>query len=57
MPGGVLVSRIIAATDMAAREAETQVHPLVSRREALLTASPARRHVLNVAQMFATLGE
>jgi hypothetical protein len=51
------VPRIFAAADVATGQTNAKLGPLRSKREALLTASSARRHPLDVAQMFATLAE
>jgi hypothetical protein len=51
------VLRIFAASDMATRQTDAKLGPLRSKREALLAAAPARRNLLDAAQMFARLGE
>ena len=45
----VPILRIIAAADVAALEAEPQVHPLVAARQTLL--APVRRFRLDVANL------
>ena len=50
MGGGVAVGRVVAASDLAARLAETEVHPLVfAGRQAVLTTvgtKGGRRQIL-----------
>src|SRR2546427_4562936 len=38
MPGGVLILRIVTATDMSTGETEAQVHPGITRFQTILTA-------------------
>ena len=42
MPSGVLVLRRVAAANMAARQAETQMHPAISGFQTVLTSIGAR---------------
>src|SRR5512145_759573 len=44
---GVAIGRAVATTDMAAGQAETEMHPRRSAFQALLTARRAGSHVLN----------
>src|SRR5215213_47821 len=53
--GGVLVRRIVAAADMTAGAADSQMQPLASAFQALLAAERARRDRLNAGDMAAAL--
>jgi hypothetical protein len=53
--GGVLVFRRVAATDMAALQAQAQVHPTVTHFQALFASPGVRSDWFNVIQMFAGL--
>ena len=52
MLGSVFVLRGIAAADVAAVHAQTQMHPLVAGFQALFTASGVRNHTLDLSEMF-----
>jgi hypothetical protein len=49
---GVLVLRAIAAADMAAHLAETQVHPRIARLQTVFTPLCARRDLAYLGKMF-----
>jgi hypothetical protein len=51
MPGGVLIFRIVTATDMSAGETEAQVYPRIPNSQAILTPIGARRDVLYLIKM------
>jgi hypothetical protein len=53
MFGGVLVLRRIAAADVAADSADSQVNPRVAHLEAFLTAMSSRLDVAHLAEMCA----
>jgi hypothetical protein len=55
MPGGVLILRIVTATDMSAGETETQVHPGISNFQTVLTPIGARCDVLYLIKMRASI--
>lgn len=52
----VCVLRILAASDVTARQTNAKLVPLYSEREAFLTAVRRRRYWPNLVYMFATLG-
>jgi len=52
----VRVLRILAAPHVAARQAYPKLGPLRAEREAFLTATRRRRHLPNLAYMFAMFG-
>src|SRR3989442_14449661 len=45
MPGGVLILRIVTATDMSTGETEAQVHPRITQSQTVLTSIGARRNL------------
>ena len=45
MPGGVLILRIVTATDMSTDETEAQMHPGITRFQTVLTSIGTRRDV------------
>jgi hypothetical protein len=49
--GGMPVLRIIAAADMAANQAHTQVHPGITGFQAIFTALCTGRNILDLVQM------
>lgn len=51
MTRGVLVRRRVAATDVTAGHAQTQMLPLVADAQAILTTAGARRNVLDLIKM------
>jgi hypothetical protein len=51
MPGGVLVLRIVTATDMSTGEAEAQVHPGITHFQAFLAPIGARRDVTYLVEV------
>src|SRR5689334_6513512 len=51
--GGVPILRVVAAADMAADQALTQVDPGVAHLQALLATVATRRHVANLIQVSA----
>lgn len=53
--GGVLVFRRVAATDMAALQAQAQVHPTVTHFQAFFASPGVRSDWFNVIHMFAGL--
>ncbi len=53
MGGGVMVRRSVTATDMAARQAEPEMEPLVSGAQAVLATSPGGRHIPGHGEMAA----
>jgi hypothetical protein len=53
MLGGVLVLRRIAAPDVAANEAQAQMHPGVAHLQALLATVGVRLHVFDLVEMCA----
>ena len=53
---GVLVLRRIAAADLAAREAEPQVHPGVAHAHALAAGQVVGRHDLDLVEVLANDG-
>src|SRR6202008_4460209 len=55
MLGRVLVRRLVAASDMAARATDSQVQPDVAGLETFLAAERARGHVANGVEMRAGL--
>jgi hypothetical protein len=55
MPGGVLIPRIVTATDMSTGETEAQVYPRIPNSQAILTPIGARRDVLYLIKMRASL--
>src|SRR5437763_13002942 len=55
MPGGVLILRIVAATDMSTRETEAQVDPGISNFQTVLTSIGARCDVLYLIKMRTSL--
>src|SRR6266705_6902446 len=53
--GGVLVGRVVAATHMTARQAQTEVNPFTSHRQTLFAAvGGSRGHVANLIQVRAS---
>src|SRR5215210_3478508 len=56
MPGGMFVLRRVAAADVTAAAAETQVHPGIPHRQALLAAVGAGSDVLYLINMGAIGG-
>ena len=50
------MDRILAAADVATRQAYTKLVPLFPKREALLTAVRPRYYTLNLAYVFARFG-
>src|SRR5437867_9833524 len=56
MLGGVLVLRVVAASDVSARPAQAKMHPGVSRGEAFLAAVGVGRGCLYGTQMSASGG-
>jgi hypothetical protein len=57
MFGGVLIFRIVAATDMPAFETDTQVNPCVSDLQAILAAICAGRDWSYVVKMCTLRGQ
>src|SRR5207248_7183520 len=55
MLGGVLILRIVAATDMSTRETEAQVDPGISNFQTVLTSIGARCDVLYLIKMRTSL--
>ena len=55
MPGGVLILRIVTATDMSTREAEAQVYPGISDFQTVLTSIGARRDLLYLIKVCTAL--
>jgi hypothetical protein len=53
--GGVFVFRRVAATDMAALQAQPQVHPAVTHLQTLFAALGVRRDLLDLVEMLAGL--
>lgn len=53
--GGVFVFRRVAATDMAALQAQPQVHPAVTRLQTLFAALGVRSDLLDLVEMLAGL--
>ncbi len=53
--GGVLVLRAIAAADVPARLANSQVHPAVANLQTILTTLGARRDFTHLREMPATI--
>ena len=51
--GGMFIRRTVAAGDMAAAKAKTQVDPLAANLQAVFTALRRRCHLLDVPKMFA----
>ncbi len=51
MPGGVLILRIVAATDMSTGETEAQVHPGITRFQTVLTSIGARRNLAYLVEV------
>src|SRR5689334_16376516 len=51
MPGRMLVPRLVAATDVAAGEAQSQMHPVVAGLQALFAPVTARRDVTDLGEM------
>ena len=51
MPGGVLILRIITATDMSTGETEAQVHPAISNFQTVLTSIGARRELTYLVEV------
>src|SRR5579864_7020893 len=54
--GGVSVLRVVAAADVAAREAEAEMDPGVAHLQALLAAIAAGGNILNLIEMRARCG-
>jgi hypothetical protein len=54
--GGVLVLRGVTAADVAALQAEAQVHPAIPHLETLFTTVRAWRHIPNLVEMRTLLG-
>lgn len=52
----MLVRRTVATADMAANQTDPQVHPTCAYFEAILAALCARRHFLDLFDVFATHG-
>jgi hypothetical protein len=57
MLGGVLIFGGIAATHVAAGEAQAQVHPLVPHLQAFLAAARMRLDVVNLIRMRASVAD
>ncbi len=57
VPGGVPVLRLVTAPDVAADQADTQVHPRIAHLEALLAALGAGCNLLDLLQMCAVGGQ
>jgi hypothetical protein len=55
MPGGVLILRIVTATDMSTGETETQVYPRIPDSQTILTAIRAGCNVLYLIKMRTSL--
>src|SRR2546429_7592591 len=55
MLGGVLILRIVTATDMSRDETEAQVHPGISNFQTVLTALGARCDVFDLIKMRSSL--
>ena len=55
MPERVRMFRILAASDMAAREAHAELVPGFAQRNAFLAAVGSDRYFLNLAEMFTTI--
>lgn len=53
----VCMNRILAASDVAAGETYAELVPRHAKREAFLATARARRYLLNLAHMFATLSQ
>ncbi len=51
MPGGVLILRIVTATDMSTGETEAQVHPGITDFQAVLAPIGARRDVTYLVEV------
>jgi hypothetical protein len=51
MPGGVLILRIVAATDMSTGETEAQVHPGITDFQTVLTSIGARRDLAYLVEV------
>ncbi len=51
MPGGVLILRIVTATDMSTRETEAQVHPGITHFQTVLTSIGARRDLAYLVEV------
>ena len=51
MPGGVLILRIVTATDMSTGETEAQVHPGITHFQAVLAPIGARRDVTYLVEV------
>ena len=51
MPGGVLILRIVAATDMATGKTEAQVHPGITHFQTVLTSIGARRDITYLVEV------
>jgi hypothetical protein len=55
MPGGVLILRIVTATDMSTGETEAQVYPAISHFQTVLTSIGARGDFLYLIKMRTSL--
>src|SRR6201985_814407 len=55
MPGGMLVGRIVATTDMAAAAADPPMQPYAAALQALLATERARRDIANAGDVGAAL--
>ena len=51
MPGGVLILRIVAATDMSSGETPAQVHPGITQAQTVLTSIGARRDLAYLVEV------
>ena len=51
MCGCVTVRRVVTASDVTAAEAHPQVHPNAADAKAILAASGARSHIVDLIQM------
>lgn len=54
MFGGVLILRLVAATDVAAGAAQSQMHPIVSHRQTFLAPRGAGGDLVNLIEMRAS---
>jgi len=55
MPGGVLILRIVTATDMSTGETEAQMHPGITRFQAILAPIGARRDLTYLVEVATVL--
>jgi hypothetical protein len=55
MPHGVFVPGTVTATDMAADQADTQMHPGVTVHQARFTSRRAGRHIPNLIHVGALM--